>query len=80
MCVCKMNQCPYNIKGECGNRLLVIDENGMCNHLWKKGQQRLDAFTAVGDLYTRAPAIIEGEWTAVEKFEQVSEDESEETC
>lgn len=40
--ICKMTQCPYHdYKGFCAKPVAVaIDQLGMCNVLWKKGQQR----------------------------------------
>ena len=36
---CKLEQCPYNKYGFCRMKVLVIDENGMCANIWKKGHQ-----------------------------------------
>lgn len=38
---CKMGYCPYfDVRGLCGKELLAIDENGMCEVLWRGGQQK----------------------------------------
>jgi len=38
-----MAQCPYyNDQGFCAKKtVLTIDENGMCNVLWRRGQQKI---------------------------------------
>lgn len=36
---CKLEQCPYNKYGFCSMKILIIDENGMCANIWKKGHQ-----------------------------------------
>lgn len=39
---CKMAQCPYHDpSGYCGKPLLIcVDQMGMCNVIWKRGQRR----------------------------------------
>ena len=38
---CKMNKCPYfDDRGICLNPVLAIDENGMCDIFWYKGNLR----------------------------------------
>lgn len=38
---CKMNRCPYfDDKSICLNPVLAIDENGMCDIFWYKGNFR----------------------------------------
>lgn len=38
--VCKNGKCPYWYDGFCGKDSIGIDEAGMCNVVWNKGQPR----------------------------------------
>ena len=56
---CKMHQCPYYFKGFCAKKTVVtIDEMGMCNVLWKKGQQRMLQTPFSETLYPKENVII----------------------
>ena len=34
---CRIFQCPFNKEGDCLNRVLIINENGVCRHITKDG-------------------------------------------
>ena len=67
MIVCKAN-CPYNTADSiCGNPLLVVDENGMCSHLWRYGSPRPPYYVnECSDKQERK--VIEGEVKNVEEL------------
>lgn len=59
--LCKVVNCPYNAAGQwCGNPVLSIDMNGMCNKLWKNGQPRNQTIDANNKEKIN---VIEGVWT-----------------
>lgn len=35
--VCKVFQCPFNGEGNCLNRVVSVNENGVCKRLTKEG-------------------------------------------
>lgn len=56
---CKMNQCPYyDVRGICAKQLLSIDENGMCETLWRRGQQRRMATPFTEEQYPKKEYAI----------------------
>ena len=38
--VCYVTNCPYYDSGFCAKQVIKIDEQGMCNVIWKKGSPR----------------------------------------
>lgn len=56
--VCKVNQCPYISKnGFCRNRLVSINANGMCGHLYnQKGQVKPHWNQPVDEMFKDAVA------------------------
>lgn len=44
---CKMVQCPYFDSGFCAKGTIGIDQNGMCNVIWKRGQRRFLNFESI---------------------------------
>ena len=34
---CRIFQCPFNKEGDCLNRVLIINENGVCRYITKDG-------------------------------------------
>lgn len=57
---CKVTQCPYyDNRGFCAKpSVVVIDEQGMCSVIWKKGQPR-PLFMPIEDFYEQHPIIID---------------------
>lgn len=53
MIACKMTFCPFFCEGACSNPTLTIDENGVCEQIWRKGQQNPHAFESIDDIYKR---------------------------
>ena len=52
---CKVNGCPYSDgKGFCAREPVIIDENGMCGVLWRRGQQK----RVVPPFYPKHPITI----------------------
>ena len=67
MIICKAS-CPYNTADFiCGNPLVVVDENGMCSHLWRHGQPRPPYIVnECSDKQERS--VVEGEVRDVEEL------------
>lgn len=75
---CKMSQCPYHDKYDfCARPTVVsIDQNGMCNVLWRKGQRRTSQMPFTEQFYPKDKVIIvEG---AVKEVSDSIKEESEE--
>ena len=53
---CRIFQCPYNKEGNCLNRLLIINENGMCRHLTKDTWQN-----PIGEQYKIKMEVIDSD-------------------
>lgn len=55
-----MNQCPFIDNGFCAKPGVVsIDEMGMCNIIWRKGQQRNYSIPFTDDIFHKEKIIIE---------------------
>lgn len=80
--VCKMVQCPFWDKnGFCGRGVIKIDENGMCNVLWKRGQQRILETPYTEERYPkRLMKIIDAEEDEYYEYEDETIEESKEEC
>ena len=58
--ICKAGWCPYNDKrGFCARDVAVIDENGMCNVVWKRGEKR--RFTQFDEKHKKPITIFDQE-------------------
>lgn len=55
-----MKQCPYHDeRGYCAKSTVVgIDQMGMCNVLWRKGQQRQLVMPFTDEMYHKDPITI----------------------
>lgn len=71
---CKMVQCPYHDEYNfCARPTVVsIDQNGMCNVIWRKGQSRMQTISFTNQIYKKNPIIVE------EYINDVTKEESKE--
>ena len=77
---CKMTQCPYHDKrGYCAKSTVVgIDQMGMCNVLWRRGQQRQLIMPFTEELYPKDPiTIIDAETVVPDVMEEEKEEVAE---
>lgn len=75
--VCKLERCPYYGEVYCKNRLVSIDDNGMCEQIWRRGRQRARAFMPIED-YAKEQHVIEDAVLSQqepERFHQITVDE-----
>lgn len=74
--VCKVN-CPYNDRGFCVRGITAIDENGMCEMWWRKGQRCVNSEMEQGAPLYREDLVI----LNVQKAEDVEDGRTvEEDC
>ena len=74
--ICKMQLCPYYDKrGYCAKSTFIcIDQMGMCNVIWKNGQQKLcNRGPFVEGMYSKTFATIED--AEVKTFKDIEEQE-----
>lgn len=74
---CKMAQCPYHDeRGYCAKPTVIgIDQMGMCNVLWRRGQQRQLIMPFTEELYPKdLITIIDAETVVPDVIEEEKED------
>ena len=76
---CKVMQCPYyDNRGFCSKPVVIeIDENGMCNAIWRKGQPRKLQYPLNDENYPKIKEIIvDVEETNIKTIEEKEEQEA----
>lgn len=61
MIICKINVCPFNAAGSCEAPLVSIDDQGRCEHIFRKGVVRADWQNPVDDIYKKKILILDAE-------------------
>ena len=77
---CKMAQCPYHDDtAYCAKPTVIgIDQMGMCNVLWRRGQQRQLIMPFTEELYPKDPiTIVDAETVVPDVMEEEKEEATE---
>ena len=81
MTLCGVEKCPYYFQGICRARFTVLDINGMCQQIWRKGIQRADALDPIDDaIKTKVEIVTVTAFTPfndadADKYHQITFDE-----
>lgn len=62
---CKAINCGFNESGFCANPTVIIDENAMCGHVYKRGVVRLDWNQKVGKEFKNTYKFDEGDYRMI---------------
>lgn len=72
MIACKMTTCPYQQKGCCVRRAVVINELGLCSFLYRGQQQRQNV--SMEGLIKNEAAVFDAKISQINSEDLVSQD------